>query len=82
MPCFFFFTWRPQAFPCISTGVYSFPAAPAAQIAVGTTRDWIQKHPEHEVSPSEARPTPPFQVDVTFCCFNEADAQLYEQLLA
>ncbi|CDS43209.1 MACRO domain containing protein 2 [Echinococcus multilocularis] len=32
------------AFPCIATGVYGFPNAPAAQIAVKTVWDYLEKH--------------------------------------
>ena len=33
------------AFCCISTGVFSFPNRRAAEIAVGTVKDWMSKHP-------------------------------------
>ena len=36
---------RTVAFPSISTGVYHFPLDQAAQIAVSTVRDFIEKHP-------------------------------------
>ena len=36
---------RSVAFPSISTGVYHFPLDQAAQIAVSTVRDYIEKHP-------------------------------------
>lgn len=55
------------AFPCISTGVYRFPADRAAAIAVATVR---------QVGATGA------PLDVTFCCFHEADAQRYRALLA
>lgn len=55
------------AFPCISTGVYRFPAEPACEIAVATVSAWLGKH---------ERPQ-----DVTFCCFSEADAAIYRQRL-
>ncbi|KAL5108525.1 ADP-ribose glycohydrolase MACROD2 [Taenia crassiceps] len=32
------------AFPCIATGIYGFPNAPAAQIAVRTVWDYLEKH--------------------------------------
>ena len=55
------------AFPCISTGVYRFPADQAAQIAVETVRGFLHK---------------PCSIQtVIFCCFSEADRMRYERLL-
>ena len=34
------------AFPSISTGVYHFPLDMAAEIAVGTARDFVEAHPD------------------------------------
>ena len=56
---------RVIAFPCISTGVYRFPAESAAEIAVGTVRNWTEAFPE----------------EVIFCCFSERDLRIYEKLL-
>ena len=53
------------AFPCISTGVYGYPADEAARIAVGTVRDIV---------------TQSFR-EVVFCCFSESDRALYAALL-
>lgn len=36
---------RSIAFCCISTGVFGFPRAEAARIAVGTVRRWLAAHP-------------------------------------
>ena len=55
------------AFPCISTGVYRFPADRAAFIAVETVREIL-------VTPSSVR-------TVIFCCFSEADRVRYEGLI-
>ncbi|PZP59902.1 O-acetyl-ADP-ribose deacetylase [Pseudoxanthomonas sp. X-1] len=55
------------AFPCISTGIYGFPPAPAAKIAVETVR-------------AEAVAYPGLR-EVLFCCFSQEDLALYEALL-
>ena len=34
-----------MAFPSISTGVYSYPVQQAAEIAIGTVREIVKKHP-------------------------------------
>jgi len=55
------------AFPCISTGIYGFPPAPAAKVAVETVR-------------AEAVAYPSLR-EVLFCCFSQEDLALYEALL-
>ncbi len=55
------------AFPCISTGVYRFPADEAAKIAVESVRAFLE--------------TPCSIEKVIFCCFSEADRDRYENLL-
>ena len=50
------------AFPAISTGVYGFPAARAARIAVGTVA-------------AELSAAPGAFSQVVFCCFADASAQ-------
>ena len=54
-----------MAFPAISTGIYGFPGERAAEIAVATVR-------EHAAPPLER---------VLFCCFNDATAAIYQELL-
>ncbi len=56
---------RSIAFPCISTGVYNYPARAAAQIAVDTTKAVV----------GDA------ELTVTFCCFSAGDLAIYEALL-
>ena len=59
---------RTVAFCCISTGVFRFPNARAAQIAVGTVSRWLEEHPG-----SMDR--------VIFNVFKDEDKAYYEQLL-
>lgn len=55
------------AFPNISTGVYGFPKQEAATIAVGTVRSYLAIHPKIE--------------KVVFCCFDEDNFNLYNELI-
>jgi O-acetyl-ADP-ribose deacetylase (regulator of RNase III) len=50
-------------FPCISTGVYRYPADEAAKIAVDTVRSFQAKMN--------------YQGDVIFCCFSNEDEARY-----
>lgn len=54
------------AFCCISTGVFRFPPAPAARIAVDTVRAFCATHPD---------------LQVIFNVFTERDETLYRSLL-
>lgn len=55
------------AFPSISTGVYGYPIARAARIAVATVRTAVQVFPAIR--------------EVTFCCHSAADLAVYQALL-
>ncbi len=55
------------AFPCISTGVYSFPKTEAANIALHTLLKELKKLK--------------YRGDVFICCFSEEDADIYVQVL-
>ena len=58
---------RSIAFPAISTGIYGFPPALAAPIAVATVRQELAVHGP---------------VEVTFACFDAPTLALYEKELA
>ena len=64
---------RSIAFCCISTGVFGFPQAEAAQIAVGTVREWLDAHAAADGT------EPPL---VIFNVFSAADEAIYRNLLA
>jgi len=59
---------RSIAFPAISTGIYGFPAKPAARIAVTGVRQFI-------AADTLIR-------EIIFCCFSPPDLARYESLLA
>jgi len=55
------------AFPCISTGIYGYPAEDAAEIAVRVIRENLQKFSSIE--------------QVVFCCFSDADLATYQAII-
>jgi O-acetyl-ADP-ribose deacetylase (regulator of RNase III) len=57
------------AFPNISTGIYRFPKAEAAALAVDTVKSFIAANADS------------FE-EITFVCFDDENHQLYQQLLA
>ncbi|MDX8481199.1 O-acetyl-ADP-ribose deacetylase [Mesorhizobium sp. VK24D] len=59
---------RTIAFPAISTGIYRFPKDEATEIAVAIVSDFLRQNKMPEV--------------VTFCCFDEATAELYRRAVA
>jgi O-acetyl-ADP-ribose deacetylase (regulator of RNase III) len=57
---------KTMAFPAISTGIYGYPKAPAAEIAVRVCRELADECGVERVE---------------FCCFDEATAEIYERVL-
>lgn len=55
------------AFCCISTGVFGFPQCEASEIAVRTTRSWLDAHDSN--------------ITVVFNVFGEKDEQIYREIL-
>ena len=55
------------AFCCISTGEFHFPAELAAEIAIGTVREWQQQNPN--------------KIEVIFNVFKDSDYEIYRRLL-
>ena len=58
---------RTVAFPAISTGVYRFPVERAASIALGTTLEELERHPQIE--------------RVTFVLFSDEHHRVFERAL-
>lgn len=56
------------AFPNISTGIYRFPKARAAQIAINTVQEFLMKNDSMQ--------------KVLFVCFDQENYQLYQEILA
>ena len=55
------------AFPNISTGIYGFPKAQAAEIALHSTKKFLENTP--------------YNIEVQFVCFDEENYALYSKLL-
>ena len=55
------------AFPCISTGIYGYPAEAAAGVAVATVKETLARGGAIR--------------EVIFCCFSTADLSWYQRLL-
>ncbi|KNC99527.1 uncharacterized protein SPPG_04918 [Spizellomyces punctatus DAOM BR117] len=61
---------RTIVFPCISTGIYGYPNRPAAKVALGTVRRWLETDSNAE------------KVDkIVFCLFMSVDVQSYLELM-
>ena len=54
------------AFPCISTGVYGYPAEKAAKIAISTVKSLMPRFVELR--------------EVIFCCFSENSGEIYRKM--
>lgn len=61
------------AFPAISTGVYGYPVAQAAQVAIDSVSTYLT-----ECAQSSDKLT---ISQVIFCCYSASDAAVYERLL-
>jgi O-acetyl-ADP-ribose deacetylase (regulator of RNase III) len=55
------------AFPAISTGIYGFPFRPATEIAIASTRNFIE--------------TATSLREIVFCCFSASDHKVYVEQL-
>lgn len=55
------------AFCCISTGIFNFPKAQAAEIAVGAVKNWLLKNPDADLT-------------VVFDVYSDDDAKVYEDI--
>jgi O-acetyl-ADP-ribose deacetylase (regulator of RNase III) len=59
---------RSLAFPAISTGVFGYPAEPAARVALNTVQISLN--------------TAPLLAQIIFCCFSQPQLDLYQRLLS
>ena len=62
---------RSIAFCCISTGVFHFPNERAAEIAVGSVKNWFSSSKAHEEAIDR----------VIFNVFNDEDLRIYNSIL-
>ncbi|MGB3180724.1 MAG: O-acetyl-ADP-ribose deacetylase [Cyclobacteriaceae bacterium] len=58
---------RTVAFPNISTGIYGYPKAQAAEIAIRTVKNYLKEHDLPE--------------EVTFVCFDDENLHIYQELV-
>ncbi|MDY6901192.1 MAG: O-acetyl-ADP-ribose deacetylase [Cyanobacteriota bacterium] len=56
------------AFPCISTGIYGYPKDKAAEIAVKTCLEELEKNGS--------------QLKIIFCCFDQENYEIYQRILS
>jgi len=57
------------AFPCISTGIYGYPNASACNVALRTTREFLEEHHQKVER-------------IIFCLFLPVDVELYKERLS
>jgi O-acetyl-ADP-ribose deacetylase len=55
------------AFPSVSTGIYGYPIALAAAVAISTVKETAEQFPD--------------LVEVIFCCFSQQDLLVYNSVL-
>ena len=66
------------AFPCLSTGVFNYPAAKARDVALEAVRDWFCQEDDEE---KKLDPTKAASIDiVVFDVFADADARAYRKV--
>ncbi len=56
------------AFPAISTGIYGYPAEPAAHTATATVLRWLEDNRDYDMQ-------------VIFCCFDRGTCAIYQRIL-
>lgn len=54
------------AFPCISTGAYNFPKRDAAEIAIKTCQDFLDRTGNN--------------MQIIFCCFDDINYMIYKEI--
>lgn len=59
----------PHHSPCISTGVYGYPNAAAAHVALSTIKEWLANNNGHVFE------------RIVFCVFLDVDRELYRRFL-
>ncbi|XP_044537954.1 ADP-ribose glycohydrolase MACROD1 [Gracilinanus agilis] len=59
---------RSVAFPCISTGVFGYPNEAAAEVVLGTLREWLEEHKDKVER-------------LVICVFLEKDEEIYRKRL-
>jgi len=57
------------AFPCISTGIYGYPPAAAARVALAAVRAWLGEHGGSSIR------------RVVFCVYGEEQRRIYARAM-